>query len=145
MIKNYTSIVPPERSISYIEKILVTRQAKNIIKSYGPNGSLEGLMFVVPVEGRDMAFMLRAKVSKVEKKLLQGVKKPRKSTFEKISIQAERTAWKILAEEIAIKMTRLELDQTELLEAFLPYVYDAERKQTFFEKIKEDHLRLLKS
>ncbi|MGD0625911.1 MAG: hypothetical protein ABSB32_14490 [Thermodesulfobacteriota bacterium] len=40
-------------------------------------------------------------------------------------------------------MTRIDLDQIEILEAFLPNVYDASKQQTFFDKIKTGNYKLL--
>jgi hypothetical protein len=40
-------------------------------------------------------------------------------------------------------MTLIDLDQVEMMEVFLPYAYDAAKKQTLFEKVKEGSLKLL--
>ncbi len=143
MIKNYTSGVPPERSVNHIEKSLISHGARNIMKTYGPDGKLDGLLFVIPQNGKDIPYMLRSHIDKVEKKLRESVRRPHKGTGEKIRIQAERTAWKIISDEIDIKMTRIDLNQIEMLEGFLPYAYDARKMQTFFEKIKEGGMKMI--
>jgi len=145
MIKNYTSSVPPERSVTYIEKRLVGHGAKNIMKTYDSNGQLGGLLFVMSVDGMDVGFNIKAKIDRITKKLSEKVKRARKDTIKKIKVQAERTAWRIIADEIDIQLTKIELDQVEMLEAFLPYVYDSGKHQTFFEKVKEGNLKLLRS
>ena len=57
--------------------------------------------------------------------------------------QAERTAWKFLADWVDIQLGLVELGQGEFLEVFLPYVYDPAKQQTFFERIKESGYKML--
>ena len=144
MIKNYTSNVPPERSVNHIEKVLVAHGARNIMKTYTPDARLGGLSFVISLNGADRPFKVPARIDRVEARLRARVKKPRKGTLNRVSEQAERTAWKILADWVDIQMSLIDLDQAEFLEVFLPYVHTG-REQTFFEKIKEGSMRLLNS
>jgi hypothetical protein len=142
MIRNYTSSVPPERSVNHIEKVLVAHGARNIMKTYTPDAKLGGLSFVISLNGGERPFKVPARIDRVEARLKAIVKKPRRGTMARISEQAERTAWKILADWVDIQMSLVDLDQAEFLEVFLPYVQIG-REQTFFEKIKEGSLRLL--
>jgi len=143
MIKNYTSGVPPERSISHIEKALVAHGAKNILKNY-ESGRLTGFAFIVGVNGKDIPFKIPARVDRVEKRLKEAVRRPRTGTMNRITDQAEKTAWKILADWVDIQMALVDLDQVEIMEVFLPYAYDAAKKQTLFDKVKNGSLKLLK-
>jgi len=143
LIKNYTSRVPPERSISHIENALVAHGAKNILKNYD-SGRLTGFAFIVEGNGRDIPFKIPARVDRVEKRLREAVKKPRNGTMDRITDQAERTAWKILADWVDIQMALVDLDQVEIIEVFLPYAWDAFKKQTLFDKVKDGSLKLLK-
>jgi len=143
-IKNYTSSVPPERSVTQIEKRLVAHGARNIMKEYGAEGGLAGIAFIVNAHGKDMPFKIPARIDRVEKRLRESVRRPRNGTISRIKDQAQRTAWKILADWVDIQMSLIDLDQVEMLEVFLPFVYDVGRKQTFFEKIKDGNLKLLK-
>jgi hypothetical protein len=52
MIKNSTSQVPPDRSISHIERFLVAHGAKNIMKVYDPEGHLSGMAFIISIRGK---------------------------------------------------------------------------------------------
>ena len=142
-IKNYTSNVPAERSVIHIERSLVDHGAKNIFKNYSKDAGLEGLAFVIEINGKDYPFKIPARIARVEKRLLDQVKKPRNGTVSRIKDQAERTAWKILADWVDIQMTLIDLDQVEMMEVFLPYAYDAAKKQTLFDKVKEGSLKLL--
>ena len=110
MIKNYTSDMPAVRSVNHIEQRLVESGAKNISKLY-LNKRLNGIAFVVSVNGVDMPFRLPARIDRVEKRLSSMVKRPRKGTMDRIVEQAERTAWKLLADWVDIQMSLIELDQ----------------------------------
>jgi len=54
----------------------------------------------------------------------------------RIKEQAERTAWKIVADWVDAQMAMIELSQVELMEVFLPYLFNRQTRQTYFESIK---------
>jgi hypothetical protein len=64
-------------------------------------------------------------------------------TIAKIKEQSERTAWKLLSDWVDIQMSLIELDQVELIEVFMPYLYDVAKDQTFFEKMKAEGFAML--
>ena len=142
MIKNYTSQVPAQRSVQHIENRLVKHGAKNILKLYD-NGRLSGVAFIIPIEGKDTPFRLPARIKRVEEKLRKTVLRPRKGTLDRIVDQAERTSWKLLADWVDIQMSLIELDQVEMMEVFMPYLYDHAKDQTFFEKMKSNGFHFL--
>jgi hypothetical protein len=142
MVKNYTSQVPANRSIQHIEDCLVKHGAKDILKLY-VDKRLTGVAFIVTVDNKDIPFRLPARIDRVEKQLRESIKRPRSGTLSKIKDQAERTSWKILADWVDIQMSLIELDQVELMEVFLPYVYDYGKKQTFFDKMKSNNFSTL--
>lgn len=142
MIKNYTSQVPATRSVQRIEDLLVKHGAKNILKLYDQQ-KLTGIAFIISIDGRDVPFRLPARVDRVEQRLRKSIKRPRSGTMNKISDQATRTAWRLLSDWVEVQMSLIELDQAELIEVFLPYMYDPSKEQTFFEKIKKDGFKLL--
>lgn len=137
MIKNYTSTVPIERSINHIESKLVSYGAKDIMKRYDPAGRLESICFIIFTSDREISFKLPARIDACCEILKSEIKRPRKNTYEKIGKQAERTAWKLVSDWIDIQISMIELEQAEFLEVFLPYVYNPQNQQTFYEKIKE--------
>jgi len=136
MIKNYTSTVPVSRSVQHIEDCLIRHGAKNIMKMYDDDKKLESLCFIISVDGKDMPFKLPASVDKVEKVLRATVRRPTAQTNARIADQAERTAWKLQSDWVDIQMSLIELNQVEILQVFLAYVYYPAQKQTYFEKIK---------
>lgn len=142
MIKNYTSQVTVEKSIQKIETRLIACGAKIVTKTANM-GKINGISFVMNVNGSDIPFRLPARINNVEKKLLSLMSRPRTGTKKRILEQAERTAWKLLADWIDVQMSLIELDQAEFAEVFMPYMYDYKKEQTLFERIKSDGFKLL--
>jgi hypothetical protein len=142
MIKNYTSTVAASRSVQHIEDRLVSHGAMNILKLYEEK-SLIGIAFILNQNGKQLPFRLPARISNVEKQLRSEIKRPRPGTLQHIKEQAERTAWKLLADWVDIQISLVELQQVQFLEVFLPYVYDYSKQQTFFEKIEQGGFKQL--
>lgn len=116
--------------------------ATNINKQY-EGGSLASISFLIDVSGNTIAFRLPAKVGAVQKVLWAEVKRPRPETEKRINDQAERTAWKIVAEWVEIQFSMIKLEQAEFAEVFLPYAYDYAKDQTFYQRLKESNFKLL--
>jgi len=136
-LKNYTSTIPAARSVLYIETKLVANGARKIQKEFSVDGRLTGIAFIIEVAGREIPFKLPARVGECEKVLLSMLApKALEQTRKKVPEQAERTAWKILSDWVEAQMAMIELAQVELMEVFLPYVYDIAREKTFFESLK---------
>jgi hypothetical protein len=143
MIKNYTSETPAVRSVNHIEQRLVQNKAKSIMKTYSPDGILAAIAFIIPTNGQELPFKLPARVDRVEKTLLFQVRRPRKETYTRIKQQAERTAWKILADWVDIQMALVELDQAEISEVFMPYLYNHKKETTFFDQWKNNGFTMI--
>jgi hypothetical protein len=143
-IKNYTSEVPVHRSVQHIEDCLVEYGAKNILKLY-EHQKLIGIAFIMSVNGREIPFRLPARIDRVERRLREAVRRPRKETLSRIGEQAQRTAWKLISDWVDVQMTFISLDQVEFIEVFLSYIYDPAKEQTFFERIKKDEYKLLEN
>lgn len=136
-IINYTSTVSVARSISHIEEILVSYGAKDIMKRYDSTGRLSSICFIILINGKSIPFKLPAKIDACNKKFKESVKRPRKGTWKKLGQQAERTAWKIISDWVDLQTSMIELEQLELLQAFMPHVYDPHKEKTFYEEMKE--------
>jgi len=137
MLKNYTSQVSASRSVAYIEACLTKNGARQILKEYDHNGQIDSICFIVPVDGVDMPFKLPARISECERVLRANIsRRARPETIKKIPKQAVRTAWKILSDWVEAQMAMIELAQVELTEVFMPYIYNIQLKQTYFEMIK---------
>ena len=133
-IKNYTSNVPVERTVSRIEQLLAEAGAKAISKNY-EGGRMVSLTFQLEIEGKVVAIRLPANPDSVYEALVKDVKRPHDGTLERLKFQSDRTAWKIQQEWLEIELTKLRLNQTEPLQAFLPYIWNG--TQTYYAALKE--------
>jgi hypothetical protein len=149
-VKNYTSSVPVDTTIVRIEKILAKFGATGIAKSYN-NGEVESVQFSIiePTTGRGMVIHLPAKVAAVRKILADSVSRPRSSTYrsrsteDRINDQAARTAWKIIQDWVEVQLSLIEMGQAEMLQVFLPYVWDGEK--TYFDLAKGQKFKMLEA
>jgi hypothetical protein len=137
---NYTSSVPAERSISYIEHMLMQAGATHLSKAIGDDKTVAGFYFQLGIRKGDqiypLTFKLPVRVDAVKKVLQREVKRPRPETMRRIEEQSQRTAWKILSDWVDAQLAMIQLEQAEAVEIFLPYVYDGQRDKTYFEIIK---------
>ena len=145
-LKNYTSSVPVERSIMMIEKLLIDAGATNISKSVNEQKEVDGIVFMISVNARPILFKLPSKTEQCLKIMMKEVS-PRslhkKEVMTNKRAQAQRTAWKLLFDWVSIQVSMIQIQQVELMEVFLPYAYDVQNNQTFFEKMKTNEYKLL--
>lgn len=135
-LKNYTSQVSASRSISHIEDVLVGHGASQVLKKYDGKGRVSAVAFIIAIEGVEMPFKLPARVAECEKVLRSRLKKPTSETFRRIAAQSERTAWKIISDWVDAQMAMVELAQINVMEVFLPYVYDAANDRTYYQVLE---------
>ena len=142
-LKNYTSEVPASTSMARIEKYLVEAGATDISKKY-EGGICIAIRFRIMFQDmKPLFFELPANVDACFKVLWQEIKKPLDGTKQRITQQAERTAWKIISDWVEIQLSMIHLQQAEMIQVFLPFVWDPATEQTFFEKIKSNSYRAL--
>jgi hypothetical protein len=135
-LKNYTSQISASRSISWIEDKLARHGAKQILKEYSPDGRVTSIAFIIHINGMELPYHLPARIDECEKVLRAEIRRPREDTIKRISEQAERTAWKILADWIDAQIAMVELAQVDIAEVFLPYLFDRSKQQTFYHYLK---------
>lgn len=90
-----------------------------------------------------MFFQLPAKIEPCFKVLWAEIKRPQVDTKKKTQEQAERTAWKIVADWVDIQISMILLEQAEPLQVFLPYAYNPVTETTFYEQLKEGNFKAL--
>lgn len=142
-LKNYTSEVAASKSVHHIEEVLVQAGARDILKNYDPNGNLEGLCFRLECAGVNRMFRLPAQVARVEAHLLKGILRPHKGTTERMAEQAQRTAWKLLSDWVDVQMSLVALEQAELAQIFLAYMWDPNKKESLYDKLKGSDFKML--
>lgn len=142
-MRNYTSSVPASRSMENIERLLADLGCKSISRFYSDK-EVSGFFFELEIKGQAYTFKLPAKVDLIYKQLTKG--RAIKNENHRISYkkQAARTAWKTLYELVQIQTDLIMLEQTDALEAFLPYAFDGQ--MTLRERLDtEGGLRLLEA
>lgn len=140
-LKNYTSSVPVNKTISRIEQLLASAGACGISKDYASN-KLTALNFrIVLPTSKEISIRLPANVEAVYDSLEKAIKKPRKGTLENLKAQAERTAWKLMQDWVEVQMSLIQMQQADFMQVFLPYVWDG--RQTFYHALKEKNFLAL--
>lgn len=123
-IKNYSTEVSAERSISEIEKILTSFGAEAIIKQYTADGKVRSLSFRI----KDDAFKLPANLNGVKEVLYSG----RRAYYGRNSMKnreetAYRVSWRIIKDWIHAQLSLITSGQAHAQEIFFPYMYDGKR------------------
>jgi len=139
-LRNYTSEIPASRSIENIEKLLVDLGCCNLSKFYEEKETA-GILFQLMVNSEPLAFKLPCKVDLIYKRMVKGRSKLTDDQKIKLRKQAARTAWKTLYELVQIQCDLIMLEQSDVIEAFLPYAFDGQR--TLREKIEDNGMKLL--
>lgn len=140
-LKNYTSTVPVSRTIARIEETLASAGVSGISKDY-IDGRLHAVCFrILLPTGKDMTVRLPANAEAVYTAMAKEVRKAHSGTLERIREQAERTAWKIMQDWIEVQISLIKLQQADVVQVFLPYIWDG--KQTFYAALKDSGFRQL--
>jgi len=133
-LKNYTSTVPTERSVSLIEKKLIEVGADRISKIY-ESGHITGIVFQINKNDHPQTFKLSANTQIITDMMLKEIKKKHKETERRVREQAERTGWKLVLDDVEIQVAKILIAQREVIEVFLPYLYDFKKDQTLYQKL----------
>jgi hypothetical protein len=144
-LKNYTSSVSSQTTISYIEAYLMEAGASGIMKKV-EGGQVVALMFEIEM-GNDVGkhlVKLPANVGEVHQYLWKDyvttAKRPRKVEADFLE-QAGRTAWKIVQDWVQVQVSMIKLRQMEPMQVFLPYIWDG--NQTYYEFLKDKKFKAL--
>jgi len=136
-LKNYTSSVPIDRTVSRIEQVLAQAGACGVMKDY-EGGVLVALSFrVVLPTGRTVAVRLPANHEAVYQSMKKEIIRPRSGTMEKLRDQAMRTSWKLMQDWVEVQLSLIRMQQVDFMQVFLPYVWDG--KQTFYAALKSQN------
>ena len=137
-LKNYTSSVSASKSINWIEGKLAKHGAKQILKEYTPDARVAAIAFIIDINGIELPFHIPARIKACEQVLKNEIKRPRKETYKRIEEQAERTAWKIVADWIDAQMAMVDLSQVDIMEVFLPYLFDRANHRTLYQALQDE-------
>lgn len=138
---NYTTSVPPEKSILEIEKLLARAGATKIAKDYDGAGDVVAFFFSLPTAKGDLLIRLPCNIENVYTVMMNEIKKPQHDTEKRIREQSHRIAWRIVLDSVTVDITRITLGQVKLEQVFLPYMIDPQTGQTFFEYVEQRNFK----
>lgn len=143
-LKNYTSTVSPATSMAKIEEKLILIGASSISKQYD-KGICRGISFLINDERtlQTIPYHMKAQVDECFKVFWDDRARQTEKYKQGVIDQANRTAWKILADWIDIQCSMILLKQATPLQLFLPFVYDMANNETFYDKIVSGKTQLL--
>jgi hypothetical protein len=140
LIKNYSTDIPAQRTISEIQQLLAANGARGIATEYDNNGLITDVFFKIIVNNKEIPFRLPSKADKVYRTLFSGMSSEYsygKSRREK----AQNIAWRICKTWLEAQITLINLEQAEITEVFLPYMVTGPKK-TLYDTIKENQFML---
>lgn len=140
-LKNYTSKTPARSSLDLIEHRLIAMGASNISKRI-EKGAVAGITFTIEVSGNTIAFNLPANIKACFDVFWLEIRRPAPDTKKRLEDQAERTAWKIIADWVEVQAAMIRLKQAEPMQVFLPYAL-TKGGETVYETIKSGGLKML--
>lgn len=145
-LKNYTSTVPVEQTISRIEAFLIgTGLVTGIGKEY-QDSQVKSLIFQISYEKDKLplAVKLSASVEKCQEffwiehcRIARRNRRVKEDFLE----QAARTAWKLQEDWVRVETSLIMLQQRTVLQSFMSYIWDGER--TFYQRIKDGGFKQL--
>lgn len=145
-LKNYTSSVPVDVTISRIERLLVDVGATGIGKEY-QSGVVTSLMFRIKFtpDKPEVTVKLPANVEACLNTFWKNHCSTRSAMSKKVKDdfkeQAARTAWKLQQDWVEVQISLIRLQQQDAMQAFLPYAWDGE--QTVYERVRSGGFRAL--
>lgn len=148
-IMNYSTVVPPERSIGEITSLLIRKGARSITQDFYDDGRVKAVSFVMAVGGVPTRFVLPANTTGVagvmmaEKPFNSSRSKVTRDQYrQKMMAQAEWVAWRILKDWVAAQMALIESGQAQAAQVFLPYATESSGR-TFYELFVENNQKQL--
>ena len=134
-IKNYTTEVPVNKTVSEIHLMLADHGAKRILFDYGDDGKISSISFTISAPRGEQAVRLPANVERVQEVLhrQRNVQKSRSNTrVDDSQEQAERVAWRIVKDWLDAQLAILETEMVTVQQVFLPYFVN-KQGQTLYE------------
>src|ERR1700730_12472328 len=147
-IKNYSTVVSPERSIGEITSLLVRKGARSITQEYFDDGRVKAVSFIMAIGGIPTRFLLPANtigvagVMMTETPYTNRTRGTRDQRKQKIMAQAEWVAWRILKDWVDAQMALIESGQAQAAQVFLPYATE-QSGRTIYELFVENNQKQL--
>lgn len=140
-LKNYSTTIDADKTISEIERILSTHGACDIWKQYDGAGYVVCLTFAVNTEFGKMPFRLPMDAQKVSQILRNEKRMGKASGLSKAKSEdidiARKVGWRIIKDWIDSQLALVEVNLVKVEQVFLPYAYDPSKDRTLYETLKE--------
>lgn len=143
-IKNYTTDVPVNKTVSEIHLMLADHGARRILFDYSADSKVKAISFTIETPTGEQAVRLPANVERVREVLRQQKNNPRnrnRSQIDDSQDQAERVAWRIVKDWLAAQLAILETEMVDVQQVFLPYFLNRQG-QTLYEVYSSGALML---
>lgn len=147
-LKNYTSSVPANQTISYIEAYLASAGVTGISKQYNPHTKEpEAIFFHIEIPPSRYTIKLPARVAEVQDFLwndyVSSHSRNRKLPKRKEDFlhQAARTAWKIQQDWVQVQISLIKLKQADFLQVFMGFLWDG--KQSYYQALEDTKFKQL--
>ena len=137
-LKNYTTTISAEKSVSEIQGKLAYAGAKKILSEYDDTGNLVALSFQLKVGDSLIPFSLPTDWRPVAKVLEQQRAVPLKRLEE----QARRTAWRIVKDWVDAQLAIIETQMVTTEQVFLPYAVMNNGQSVYEHFAENEHLLL---
>ena len=134
-IKNYTTDVPVNKTVSEIHLLLADHGAKRILFDYGTDSKITAISFTIDTPQGEQAVRLPANAERVRAVLHQqriNQRNGSRSQIDDSQEQAERVAWRIVKDWLAAQLAILETEMVTVQQVFLPYFLNRQG-QTLYE------------
>ena len=119
LIKNYTTDIPVEKTITEIQKILAQNGARGIALEYDEQGNIKDIFFKIILHDKKLPFRLPAKASRVYTALHGGATPSYQERYGKQwQAEAQRIAWRICKTWLEAQITLINLEQAKMEEVF---------------------------
>jgi len=130
-LKNYTSGLEVEESLSIIRRSLSQHKARRITFENDEEGNPIGLSFEMVLAGQRLAFRIPARFERVKLLVEQALRDAHQSR-QNLDEQTSRTAWANIKDWILAQMALIDTEMVKMEEVFFPYLLQG-KGQTVFE------------
>lgn len=142
-LKNYTTTISAEKSISEIEMILAQHGATDIYKQYNNSGQCISLSFAIIGQGPQffrVGYRLPLNVKGLHQVMKNMKKEGKLKNISKENIKKEETArrvgWRIIRDWIHAQMALIESEIVTIDQVFLPFAC-VDENRTVYDVVKD--------
>lgn len=142
-LKNYTTEIDATRTLAEIENLLIDFGAVGTHREY-EDRRVKAIVFELKVEWGRMAVQIPVDIEAAFNVLKRQKRTYTKAKDEaKVKAQAERVAWRIWLDWLKVQLSLIQMQKAQAAQVFMPYIWDGEKKQSFFEVYKQGQMKIL--